>query len=82
MTPNTLTRRAQKALEVLSNGGRFVCRLEHNSYTGRTQYAYRLVKEGCVVKGIGFKTFHEIKDQFLVICNSTTSVSTYYRLKD
>ena len=37
--PN-LSNRAKKALEVLADGGRFVHRLERNSYTGREQFAY------------------------------------------
>jgi len=77
----TLSTRAKKALDVLADGGRFVCRLERNSYTGREQFAYRLLKEGRVVRGVGLAAFHEIKDQFLVICDNNTSVSTYYKLR-
>jgi hypothetical protein len=76
-----LSARAQKALDVLADGGRFVCRLERNSYTGREQFAYRLLKEGRVVRGIGLATFYEIKDTFLTICDHNTSVSTYYQLR-
>ena len=73
--------RAQKALDVLADGGKFVCRLERNSYTGREQFAYRLLKEGRVVRGIGLAAFYEIKDTFLTICDDNTSVSTYYQLR-
>lgn len=76
-----LSNRAKKALEVLADGGRFVCRLERNSYTGREQFAYRLLKEGRVVRGVGLSAFYEIKDQFLTICDNNTSVSTYYKLR-
>jgi hypothetical protein len=73
--------RAKKALEILADGGRFVCRLERNNYNGREQFAYRLLKNGQVVRGIGLAAFYEIKDQFLTICDNNTSVSTYYKLR-
>ncbi len=76
-----LSPRAQKALDVLADGGKFVCRLERNGYTGREQFAYRLLKEGHVVRGIGLAAFYEIKDNFLTICDHNTSVSTYYQLR-
>lgn len=76
-----LSPRAQKALDILADGGKFCCRLERNSYTGREQFAYRLLKEGHVVRGIGLAAFYEIKDQFLTICDGNTSVSTYYQLR-
>ena len=77
----SLSNRAKRALDVLADGGRFVCRLERNSYTGREQFAYRLLKEGRVVRGIGLAAFYEIKDAFLTICDHNTSVSTYYQLR-
>lgn len=76
-----LSPRAQKALAILADGGQFVCRLERNSYTRREQFAYRLLKNGHVVRGIGLAAFYEIKDQFLTICDNNTSVSTYYKLR-
>lgn len=77
-----LSPRAQKALTVLADGGKFVCRLERNSYTGREQFAYRLLKEGRVVRGVGLTAFYEIKDSYLTICDNNTSVSTYYKLRE
>jgi uncharacterized protein YjhX (UPF0386 family) len=76
-----LSNRAQKALDILADGGQFVCRLERNTYNGREQFQYRLLKEGHVVRGIGLAAFYEIKDQFLTICDHNTSVSTYYKLR-
>lgn len=77
-----LSTRALKALGVLANGGRFVCRLERNSYTGREQFEYRLLDETRhVVRGIGLKAFYEIKDEFLVHAAGSTTVSTYYQLR-
>lgn len=76
-----LSPRAQKALDILADGGKFVCRLERNSYTGREQFAYRLIKEGHVVRGVGLAAFYEIKDSFLIMCDNNTSVSTYYKLR-
>lgn len=78
--PN-LSNRAKKALDVLADGGQFCCRLERNSYTGREQFAYRLLKEGRVVRGIGLAAFYEIKDSFLTLADGGTSVSTYYKLR-
>ncbi len=77
-----LSRRAQQALDVLKTGGRFVQRLERNSYTGREQFEYRLLKDrsvGSVVRGVGFKTFCEV-GHLLSRCDGGTSVSTYYCL--
>lgn len=76
-----LSPRAQKALDILADGGQFVCRLERNSYTRREQFAYRLLKDGHVVRGVGLAAFYEIKDRFLTICDHNTSVSTYYKLR-
>jgi uncharacterized protein YjhX (UPF0386 family) len=77
-----LSPRAQKALDVLANGGKFRCRLERNSYTGREQFAYRLLnKDGHVVQCIGLAAFYEIKDKFLISSDYSTSVSTYYQLR-
>ncbi len=76
-----LSNRAKKALDILADGGQFVCRLERNSYTRRDQFQYRLLKDGHVVRGIGLSAFYEIKDQFLTICDHNTSVSTYYKLR-
>lgn len=73
--------RARKALDVLADGGRFVCRLERNSYTGREQFAYRLIKGASVCKGFGLSVFYELRDRgFLIIAEAGTSVSTYYKL--
>lgn len=76
-----LSPRAQKALDILADGGKFCCRLERNGYTGREQFAYRLLKEGRVVRGIGLAAFYEIKDRFLTISGGNTTVSTYYQLR-
>lgn len=80
--PN-LSPRAQKALDVLANGGRFAIRLERDGYTGREQFAYRLLDDARrVVKGVGLKAFYEIRDTFLVMADGgNTSVSTYYKLR-
>jgi hypothetical protein len=78
----TLSTRAKKALDVLADGGKFVHRLERNGYTGREQFAYRLIDNaGCIVRGVGLSAFYEIKDQFLALCEHNTSVSTYYKLR-
>lgn len=81
----TLSPRAKKALDVLANGGRFVKRLERNSYTGREQFQTRLLAGRSwsgVVRGVGLAAFHELHDAgFLAYCAAEgTSVSSYYKL--
>lgn len=80
-----LSARSVKALEVLVNGGRFVKRLERDSYTGREQFHTRLVATRSwqsVVCGVGFSTFHELeKHGMLAYCSEEgTSVSSYWKL--
>lgn len=55
-----MTPRAEKALEVLRNGGYFRRALETQSRGGE-KFAYRLRdKTGAIVKGIGFATYNEL----------------------
>ena len=76
-----LSFRARKALDVLADGGQFVHRLERNSYTGRDQFQYRLLKGGTVQKGIGMAAFYELdKAGLIAMAGGGTSVSTYYKL--
>lgn len=81
-----LSTRAMKALEVLSNGGRFVNRLERNSYTGREQFHRRLLATrswNSVVRGIGGAAFHEL-DKFGMLeyaAGEWSSVTEVYKLR-
>jgi hypothetical protein len=79
-----LSARAKQALDVLADGGRFVHRLERNSYTGREQWQYRLARglSTGIVRGIGLAAFHELQRAgLLAYCASEgTSVSSYYKL--
>lgn len=75
-----LSGRARKALDVLADGGQFCHGLERNSYTGREQFHYRLQKAGSTVRGVGMAAFYELKDAGLLVCASSTSVATYYKL--
>jgi hypothetical protein len=80
--PN-LSNRAKKALDVLADGGRFVERLERDSYTGRDQFHTRLManRSTGIVKGVGVAAFYELKNAgFLCLAESGTSVSTYWKL--
>lgn len=73
--------RARKALDILADGGQFVQRLERDAYTGRDQFAYRLMMAGQVVKGFGLAVFYELNNaRFLKTAGGSTSVSTYYSL--
>lgn len=81
-----LSSKAQKALDVLADGGRFVNRLERNSYTGREQFQRRLLANGrgsSIVKGFGVATFYELQQAgFLEFCpKEGTSVSEYHKLR-
>lgn len=79
-----LSARAQKALDVLANGGEFAIRLERDRYTGFEKFKYRLQATkawSSTIKGIGFATFDELKSLgFLRMTEGGTSVSTYYKL--
>lgn len=79
MSNKPLSHRAQKALEILERGGKFVVRLERDNYTGREQFRTRLLTNGFVVKGIGSATRHELEGMLRVL-NGGTTVSTYYGL--
>lgn len=81
-----LSARAQKALEVLANGGRFVNRLERNSYTGHEQFHRRLLANkswNSVVSGVGHAAFYELnKAGFLIYApGEWTSVTEVYKLR-
>lgn len=80
----TLSRRAQQALEVLSNGGELQYRLERNGYTGREQFQTRFCAStawSSAVKGLGHATRAELeKAGFRFKTAHRTSVSTHYVL--
>lgn len=81
-----LSARAQKALDVLADGGRFVNRLERNSYTGREQFHRRLLATrswSSVVPGVGGAAFHELdKAGFLeYAAGEWSSVTEVYKLR-
>jgi hypothetical protein len=83
--PN-MSKRAQQALEVLADGGRFVRRLERNSYTGREQFQFRLVRtpgQWSAVPGIGCAAFYELERLgFLQYAtNERTSVTEPFKLR-
>jgi hypothetical protein len=77
-----LSNRAQKALNILADGGSFVYRLERNGYTGREQWKYHLNdSEGFTVRGVGLSAFYELNDQGFLAASNSTSVSSYYKLR-
>jgi hypothetical protein len=80
-----MSKRAELALEVLADGGRFVNRLERNSYTRREQFHMRLQRDGSwssVVPGVGYATFSELQKLGFLVRDFTsgTSVSEPYKL--
>lgn len=80
-----MSKRAQLALDVLADGGRFVNRLERNSYTGREQFHMRLQRSsswGSVVPGVGHAAFRELMDLGLLVRDFVggSSVSEPYKL--
>lgn len=79
-----LSNRAQKALDILADGGCFHHVLETNSYTRRDQFQYRLTgPNGGRIAGIGLSAFYELdKAGFLVKdFDYSTSNHGYYRLR-
>ena len=80
-TNKPISSRAQRALEILENGGSFVHRLEDNRYTGRAQFQWRLISNGHCIKGIGMATYYELQGagvQFRMA--PSNSVATYWKL--
>jgi len=76
-----LSARARKALDVLSDGGTFINRLERDSYTGRDTWKYRLqTATGEIVRGVGMSAFYELRDQGFIANWLSTTVSTHYKL--
>lgn len=82
-----MSKRAERALEILSNGGRFISQLERNSYTGREQFQYRCTYNGAPYsnyeKGIGFSTFSELRDLGMIAfdpANTGSGRATIYKL--
>jgi len=80
MAVKSLSKRSERALEMLALGARFVCRLERN-YMGVEKWCYRLLSGGSVVPGYGFATFNELRNAgSLAPAGGGTSVSSYYKL--
>ena len=80
-----MSKRAELALEVLADGGRFVNRLERNSYTGREQFHMRLQRTASwssTVPGVGHATFCELEKLGFLVRDFAggSSVSEPYKL--
>lgn len=82
MTSNlNISARANKALDILADGGEFVYRLERNSYTGREQFVAKLFDANRDrVRGFSYAVLDELKREGLLVTANSTSVSTYYRM--
>lgn len=77
-----MTRLGEKALEVLRMGGSFRYGLE-KTYTGEKFTARLLTVELRKVKGVGMKTFLELKEAGLLkLAGGGTTVSSYYKLAE
>jgi hypothetical protein len=78
MTEKKLSKRAEKAIEILRAGGKYICQLETNSYTRRTQWQYRLHQPNSakVVPGFGCKTWYEL-EHMLTMTFSSYSYKSY-----
>lgn len=79
-----MSRKAQEALEVLANGGRFVNRLERNSYNGREQFHRRLQRSSAwssAIKGYGSAVFYELQGLGFLVRGQGSSVSEEYVLR-
>ena len=80
MTNLNLSARADKALDIIADGGRYVHALETDSYTGRTMFKARLRHaDGSIAKGFGTATLLEIKP--LLAVSYCHPERTEYRMK-
>ena len=61
-----LSKRAQRAIEVLRNGGRFVETIEDNGLFARSRWVVRLYLGDACVRGIGAETFRELRDRLIM----------------
>lgn len=81
-----LSKKAQKALEILKAGGRFETALRR-AYTGGEKQAYWLeTKDGLPVKGFSTVTFYELEDAGLLrrdmeTLYGSTCHRTYYAVE-
>lgn len=79
-----LSTRAQRALDLLANGGEMQYRLERNGYTGREQFQTRFCATTAwtsAVKGLGHATRFELEDAGIRLkLVHSTSVSSHYAL--
>lgn len=75
-----LSTRAERALAILENGGRFKKSLETDRFTGRSQFKTRLLNaSGKIEKGYGLATKEELGSR-LVLLGGGTTVSDYWGL--
>jgi hypothetical protein len=79
-----LSPRADRALDILSDGGEMVHRLERNGYTGREQFQTRFCATtawSSAVKGLGFATRTELERAgFRFKLTHSSSVASHYVL--
>lgn len=61
MTAPVFSKRAERALEVLRNGGRFVETFEENGSFGHPCWIVRLYLGDAYVRGFGVETFKELR---------------------
>jgi hypothetical protein len=73
-----LSRRAERALEILEDGGYFRHALETNYHTRREQFQTRLYdRDRNVVKGFSFKAHQELQDNGLLAIRECPKSSTW-----
>lgn len=73
-----LSKRAQKALAFLREGGEVTYKLERN-YFGREQFAVRFYSKYALEKGYGVKVFYELKNAGLLRSYAYSCIGTYYK---
>ena len=78
----SLSSRAQKALDILKDGGLMANVLERNGYTGRAQFKTSFYdKNYNIIKGLSAKTRYELEDAgFNFSVYNSTSVGSYYKI--
>lgn len=77
----TLHPRAARALDVLSNNGKFIYQLERNSFTNRSQFVATLYDcYGSRVKGYSYNVLEELKSSGKIVAVSIGDTRTEYKV--
>ena len=57
-----LSNRAKRAIDLLTQGAEFVCRIERDPSTDLNHFKCRIMFDGRIIQGFGLSTFNELRD--------------------